>query len=163
MLTNVRTTLQAKTLIVFCPGWVQKHFWVYLNKGLFHKKIRPFFLAESWSGLVLIASVHRGIETVSTALPHIRTNLPQSNFIQARLVTADERCGLPRLWHLAASLKCTEAGGEELAESGGCVCSPSPAEEIDSFRGEMSVRYRTDRRAEDHLKNSQNPFWIEKL
>lgn len=44
---------------------------------------------------MLIASVHRGIEAVSTTLPHIRTNLPLSNFIQARLVTA-EKCGVLR-------------------------------------------------------------------
>lgn len=47
-----------------------------------------------WLHLLLSASVHRGIELVSTACARIGTKLPLSNFIQPQLVTAEECCML---------------------------------------------------------------------
>lgn len=85
---------QAKILIVFSLGWVRDIFGC-TQRPISHSS--PFCTTLSpnsgrkWPRSVLIASVHRGIEPVSGTLPHIRTNLPLSNFIQARLVTAEER------------------------------------------------------------------------
>lgn len=101
------------------------------TRAFFHT-VRPFLElhgAPEWPHLVLIASVHRGIKTVSTALPHIRTNLPLSNFIQPRLVTAEERRVLWAEALTSPRLPVMQRGeaGEELAasESGGWVYSLS--------------------------------------
>lgn len=108
---------------------------------------------------MLIASVHRGIETVSAALPHIRTNLPLSNFIQARLVTADERCVLWAETLTSPRFPVMHRGGWRGAIRGWRMGGFSVADqEINLFCGEMSVRYYTDR-----CVNSQAPFWIQQL
>lgn len=151
MLIDVQATNQAKILIVFFLGW--ERFCVYLTKGLFHT-VRLIWATESWRGctLVLIASVHRGIETVSTALLHIRTNLPLSNFIQPWLVTAEERCVLWAEALTSRHFPVMHRGGKrrELAVRVSRMVSFSVTnQEINLFCGKMSDH--TDRCVENHL------------
>lgn len=146
-------TNQAKILIVSSLGWVKSVFCVDFNKGLFHT-MRPVCAGVlEWLHLVLIASVNRGIETVSAALPHITTNLPLSNLIQARLVTAEER-RVPRAEALTSRRFPVMRRGSrrgtrrQQLESARWACSATD-QEIDLFRGEWSVCYLTDRCVED--------------
>lgn len=107
-------------------------------------------------GLVPIASVRRGIKTVSEALLHVRSNLPLSNFIQPRLVTAEERCvpGWVRGWGWGVSdtlvLQCNSRRERE-SESGGRASFLVAHQEINLFCGELGNCCPTDRRVEGLL------------